>query len=273
LTVAALETIEFLWGIPERFDETEGAFMMPRLIGMGCLFLLLTELALPARAALVISIGNTSIAQGSTGTIDVWASSTAGSSMPDLINDYGFTLQITGPNELQFSSVQSFSYLNNAQYLFFNDSTDQMTSSAGGSVLTTTYVNDTFVGNDSTFSGNPVNLSSGSSPLLLATLSLSALITNAGDMYTISLVPDHGDGSMNTSAKTFFDVVDFAGTGQETSHVPYSSTAGTVTITAAAVPEPPSLITSSIAIGLVWGSVVLKRFGLHPVGTGGGSPT
>ena len=123
------------------------------------------------------SIGSTTIAEGGTGTLDVFLTSTAGSSSPDLLNNYAFTLQITGPHELQFSPSQSFAYLTSSQYVFTGDSTNQMTSSPGGTVATTVYSNDTFVGNDSTFSSNPVSLSSANTPVLLAALTLDATIT------------------------------------------------------------------------------------------------
>jgi hypothetical protein len=225
---------------------------MPRRARNWCLLITLAGLAVPARADFVISIGSATVPQGGTGAVDVFLSSTAGSSSPDLLNNLGFTLQITGPHELQFASTQSFSYLNSPQYVFFGDSTDHNTSSPGGTVRTTSYANDTFVGSDSTFSGNPVSLSAASGSLLLARLSLGAAITNVGDSYTISLVPPSGDGSMSSSMSTFFDVFNFS-TGAETSAVPFSSTPGTVMITGSAVPEPASLVSALTALALVAG--------------------
>ncbi|MFI5458472.1 MAG: hypothetical protein ACHRXM_23825 [Isosphaerales bacterium] len=118
----------------------------------------------------------------------------------------------------------------------------------------TGYPNDTFVGNDSTASGNPVSLTSANTatPVLLAALTLDATITSAGDSYSISLVPSSGDGSMKSSSKTVFDVVDFANTGLETSAVPFStstsSTSGTLMIGPASVPEPASLVSGLIGM-------------------------
>ncbi|MFI5454255.1 MAG: hypothetical protein ACHRXM_02290 [Isosphaerales bacterium] len=94
------------------------------------------------------------------------------------------------------------SILSNSQYVFAGDSTAQTTSSTGGTVTETVYPNDTFVGNDSTFSGNLVSLSSANTPVLLAAVTLDATITSPGDSYSISLVPSSGDGSMNSSSKT-----------------------------------------------------------------------
>ena len=225
---------------------------MPRRIGFWSLAILLAGLAGQVRADLVISVGSATVPQGGTGTVDVFLSSTASTASPDPINNLAFTLQITGPNELMFSTTQGFGYLNDPHYVFSGDSTDQNTSSGGGSVTTTSYANDTFIGSDSTFSGNPVSLSSSSGQVLLASLNLDASITNLGDVYTIGLVPGSGDGSINSSASTYFDVFNFS-TGSETSAVPFSSMSGTVTIGGAAVPEPASIISGLIAMVTVAG--------------------
>jgi len=230
---------------------------------------LLTLFAAPARADLVISIGSPAVPQGGTGTLDVWLASTAGSSAPDLLNNYGFTLQITGTNELQFSTTQSFAYLTNSQYVFAGDSTDQMTMSPGGTVSTsmTGYTNDTFIGNDSTASGNPVSLSSANTPVLLAALTLDATITNPGDSYSISLAPPSGNGSMISSSQTFFDVFNF-NTGDETSAVPFTSTSGTVMIKgASAIPEPASIISGLTAMLILAGLAGARRLekGISPI--------
>jgi hypothetical protein len=217
----------------------------------------LSLLAAPARADFIVSIGSATIPHGGTGTLDVMLTSTASSLSPDLLNNYGFTLQITGPHELQFSSSQSFGYLSNSQYVFAGDSTDQMTSSPGGTVNTTVYTNDTFVGSDSTNSGNPVSLSSTNTPVLLAALTLDATITSPGDVYTVNLVPPSGNGSMSTSMQTFFDNFNFD-TGQETSAVPFTSTPGTMTISAAAVPEPASIFLGAAAAAILGGAVGVR---------------
>jgi len=214
---------------------------MPRRVWIWSLAVLLPLIASPARAGFLVSMTSPAIPQGSTGTLDVFLTSTAPTS-PDPLNNFAFTLQLTGPNELQFSPSQSFGYLSSSQYVFAGDSSDQMTPSPGGTVATTVYKNDTFVGNDSTFSGNPVSLSSANTPVLLAALTLDAAITNPGDTYSISLFPSSGNGSMSSSNQTFFDVFDFNTGGGETSAVPFTSTSGTVTITGAAVPEPASIV-------------------------------
>ena len=221
-------------------SHLKGQSVMPRRIWVWCLAVLLAMVAAPARADFQVLIASPTIAQGGTGALDVYLTSNASSSSPDLLNNYSFTLQITGPNELMFSTAQSFNYLSNSQYVFAGDSTAQSTMSPGGTVTNSGppngYANDTFVGFDSTFSGNPVSLSSSNTPLLLAAITLDAGITAVGDSYAISLMPSTGNGSMNSSSQTFFDVFDF-NTGGETSAVPFTSTPGEVTISGAAVPR------------------------------------
>ena len=161
----------------------------------GCLMIVLAGWSAPTRADFVISIGSTSIAQGSTGTIDVFLTSTALPASPDVLNNLGFTLQITGPNDfVTFDANQNFSYLNASNYVFSGNSSDWINGQSfpppsGGSSSQTVYPNDSFVGSDSTFSGNPVSLDSSNTPVLLATLTLdAAVITNVNDAYTISFV-------------------------------------------------------------------------------------
>ena len=180
---------------------------MTRRIGFWSLAILLAGLAGQVRADLVISVGSAYRAARRYGDRGRLPEQHGQPASPDPINNLAFTLQITGPNELMFSTTQGFGYLSDPHYVFSGDSTDQNTSSrGGGSVTTTSYANDTFIGSDSTFSGNPVSLSSSSGQVLLASLNLDASITNLGDVYTIGLVPGSGDGSINSSASTYFDV-------------------------------------------------------------------
>jgi hypothetical protein len=142
-------------------------------------------IAVPARADFLIEIGSTSIAQGGTGSIDVSIVSTAGSATPDMLNNYGFELMISGPNNLQFTKPPGTTYGSNPQYVFFGDS-----ASLSASVKSTSNLNDTFDAGDSKGSGT-VSLSSAGTPVLLATIALSAPTNsvNVGDVYTISLTP------------------------------------------------------------------------------------
>ena len=233
---------------------------MPKQVWICNVTVVIVAFAFPARADLAISIDNATIAQGSTGTVDVWLTSDADNSSPDLLNQYGFTLLITGSNELIFSPSQ-IDYVSSGQYVFAGDSIAQTTSSPAGNPRRTTYTNDTFVGYDSTYSGTPFSLLSTNGPVLLAALTLDATITNAGESYSISLVPTLGVGSMNSNGQTFFDNFDFDTTGMEISAVPFTSTSGTVTIGPATMttPEPSSLVIVSFVMVLLTGFHGVRR--------------
>jgi hypothetical protein len=228
---------------------------MRRGIGIGFLAVLLAGSSVPARADFIVQIGSASIAQGSTGTINVTILSTASSAIPDLLNNYGFELQIFGPNDLQFVNPPGTGYGSNSQYVFFGDS-----SGISASVTSVNTTNDTFDASDSTASGNPVSLTSANTPVLLATIALSAPTNsvNAGDVYTISLVPPSGNGSIAGNPPTFFDNFDF-NTGGETSAVPFTSTAGTVRITSASVPEPAALVSGLAGLVFLSGLHGMRR--------------
>ena len=140
--------------------------------------------------------------------MDVLLTSTAGSQSPDLINNYGFQLQITNNGadntQLAFSANQDFGYISNTglnpAYLFLGDSFDAAPpSSPVGSAGQTVYPNDTFTGADSTYSGNPVSLSSGTTYLLasLTVTTATGASPGVGDSFTISLVPTSGSSSLS----------------------------------------------------------------------------
>ncbi len=243
---------------------------MLRRLWVLCLAFLLAGFAIPARAGgLIISIGNASVAQGGTGTVDVFLTSTASSQAPDLINNYGFQLQITNNGvdntQLAFSANQNFGYISNTSlnpaFLFLGDSSvAQPPPSPVGGPITTVYPNDTFTGSDSTFSGNPVSLSSGNT-YLLASLTVTALTPASpvvGDSFTISLVPTSGTGSMFDNPNMYFDNVNFD-TGNEISATPFTSTSGTVNIVSAAIPEPASIISGLTALLILAGVHGVRR--------------
>jgi hypothetical protein len=238
---------------------------MRHRFGIGCLVVLLAGPAFPAQAGLVVSIGTTTVAQGGTGTLDVYLSSTTPSSTPDQINDYAFTLQITPSTvgNLAFSVSQTFGYLNSNNYVFFGNSADYIAGLAspppfGGTPLTTVYANDTFLGFDNTNDFTPVSLSSNSGQVLLATLTLDASITSVGEAFSVSLVPAMGDGSQTSGSSSYFNVVD--SNFSQLSAVPFTSTSGTVTITPASVPEPASIILGSTGILIVTCYLSPRRF-------------
>ncbi len=242
---------------------------MRRRIEVGCLFLLIAGSATAARADLVITIDSTTVAAGGTGVLDVYLTSTATSMSPDLVNNLGFQLQIINNGldgtQLAFSN-QSFGYLNSASppYVFLGDSFDYESASPGGTVSMTgtVYPYDTFTGNDSTNSGNPVSLSMGTT-YLLASLTLTTTTgapPNIGDSFTVSLIPGSGNGSANGSPPptTFFDNFNFD-TGMETSATAFTSSSGTVMITGSAVPEPASIVSATIGIVILAGFHGVRR--------------
>ena len=96
-----------------RLTLLRGIFIMPRRMWILGLAVLMLACALPARGDLVISIGSTStpgpgtvdVAQGGTGTIGLWLSSTSPDT-PDVFNEYGLDIQFNGPNFLHFANRQ-----------------------------------------------------------------------------------------------------------------------------------------------------------------------
>jgi hypothetical protein len=254
---------------------------MTRRMCLLCLAIPLSVFAIPARADLVISIGDASVAPGGTATVDVFLTSTAGSANPDLINNYAFQLQITNNGvdntQLAFSANQDFGYISNSglnpAYVFLGDSFDaQPPPSPVGSPGQTVYPNDTFTGTDSTNSGNPVSLSAGTTYLLasLTVTTATGAPPGIGDSFTIGLVPPSGSGSVNANPNTYFDNFDF-GTGSELSATPYTSTSGTVTITGASVPEPASIVSGLIALMISAGVHGVRRIRLARAPSPGGA--
>ncbi len=246
---------------------------MPRRLWVLCRAFLLAGFAVSARAGQInISIVAAPVTQGGTGTVNVFLTDTASSLSPDLINQYAFQLQITNNGtdntQLAISANQDFGYISNTSlnphYLFLRDSFDaQPPPSPVGSPGQTVYPNDTFTGTDSTFSGNPVSLSAGTT-YLLASLSVTALTPASpvvGDSFTISLVPTSGTGSLYANPNTYFDNFDF-NSGTELSATPFTSTSGTVNIVAAtAVPEPASIISGLTALLILAGVHGVRHFG------------
>ena len=243
---------------------------MRRRIEVGCLFLLIAASAIPARADLVVSVSSPSVVQGGTGELDVYLTSTAG---PDSINNYAFTLQIT-PNtvgNLAFSNNQNFGYLNDSNYVFFGNSADWIGGMAspppsGGTPESSAnftppnmngYANDAFLGTDGTNDFAPVVLTSANTPVLLAKLTLDASITSAGETFTVSVVPSVGGDWQNGNAPTYFNLID--SNFNQVSFVPYTSEAGTVTIIAASVPEPSSIVCGLSALAILASCRVVQR--------------
>jgi hypothetical protein len=102
-----------------------------------------------------------------------------------------------------------------------------------------------------------VSLSPSSGPVLLATLTLDASSTSAGESFIVSLVPPTVSGSSGGGASTFFNVADSS--FNELSAVPYTSTPGTVMITASAIPEPTSIVSGLTGLLILAGYHGVRR--------------
>lgn len=222
---------------------------MRRGIMFGLLTFALAAWADPARAELTISFSSPSIQQGQMGTVDVYATSDNN----DTLNTFGFQVQVSGPNDLQFVQPTADTWVNstNPPYVLQSEAPSYGATSTGDSVGTTSSLNDTYTGTNQTQSLNTVTLTTGTK-YLLAVLTVDTTGTNVGDTYTISLVPSSGNGSNNSNtAVTFFDTVDL--NFHETGYVGFTSTSGTITITPASVPEPGSLVLGLSAMAMVAG--------------------
>ena len=99
-----------------------------------------------------------------------------------------------------------------------------------------------------------MSLSSGTTYLLasLTVTTATGASPVVGDTFTISLVPTLGTGSMSANPNTYFDNFDFNSVA-EVSFTAFTSTPGTVTIVASAVPEPVSIISGLTALLILAG--------------------
>ncbi len=206
------------------------------------LALLIALLLVPAaQAALLVTIGSTTLSTGGSGSVDVTISSDSGT---DLLSLFGFEFRIStlGPTQLDFLSPQSDGQLLDAAYVLAGDS---LTVDAGieiGTVTTTVVPHDTFVGGDATLSGLDIPVPM--TPALLVRLdltSLTALPPVVGDQFFIQLV--HGPN-------TFFLDSGFA-------DLPFSSTNGTVTVVE--IPEPAALILQAIAFVVLVAAAIRRQ--------------
>jgi len=183
-----------------------------------------------ARADLVVTIDDGTVAVNGSGFVNVWIESTDPSG-EDLFS-YSLEFQITaspsntGLNDLQFSDPQSGDFLTDSDYVFAG-----VSESAGPPISAPSVVGTTL------FAGDNVNTTPGSNVLvtqtkkLLIRLELSAqlLALEPGDSYSVTL--------LNTGFTGFTRFVDVT-TGP--APVSFRSVSGLVTITA--VPEPATML-------------------------------
>ena len=238
--------------------------MLRRLCVCGLTVLLAFFSTVPARAGLVISIGSTTVAAGGTGSLEVDITNSGNSSVA--VNAYAIQLLIAPTNgtltQLAFSSPTSYQlgYLSDANYIFVNDSFAALPPPFVGLPTQTIYNNDTFTATDSTASGNTVSIGAGQTYLLalLPITTLTQLDPQSGDAFIVSLNPGSGAGSNNGGlASTYFDALDM--NNNETSYVPFTSTAGAVLISPATVPEPGSIVYGLTALLIGAGILVVRR--------------
>ena len=218
-------------------------------IAITCLAVLLAGLAAPAQADLVIDIAETTVPSGDPGTLNIYLQSTTGSSA-DAIDDYSLALTITGPNQLNFIAGGSTSYLGDANYLFSGDSYDANNLSTsppysipmgypspGPTVVIGDYSNDF----------NPVIPSMSPDRTLLASLPIFAEATNPKEVYTVQVA--------NAS---FSNLVS---TDPNYTSPNFTISGGTITVVAAAVPEPASIVCGMTALVLLASFSQLDRPG------------
>jgi hypothetical protein len=237
---------------------------MPRNLCVCGLSALLAFFAVaPARAGLVVSIASTSVAAGGTGSVEVDIANNGNASVA--INDYAIQLVIAPTNgtmtQLAFSSPTSgqLGYLSDSNYIFVNDSFAALPPPFVGLPAQTIYNDDTFTATDSTVSGNTISIGVGQSYLLavLPIATLTQLDPQVGDSFSVSLNPGSGTGSSGGGASTYFNVLD--SNNNEISSVSFTSNSGMVTISAAAVPEPASIVSGLTGILIGAGIFAARR--------------
>ena len=193
----------------------------------------------PAQAGLVLTIGNMNLRPGQTGTLDVTATSEG---LPVRLDTFGFEFKITtlsGPDRLEFTTSQTDPYTNaKPAYVFANDRLSQ--GVALGNVSSTGGVpNNTYIGGDSTLSGNDVALGNPSLIAHLTVTTVTGLPPMVGDRFLISLV---------AGANSYFE--------DKSVTVLDRSVSGMVSVnsTVAVVPEPATVVTLStgLIVLLVW---------------------
>ena len=198
--------------------------------------------------AITLTIENAVFSPGAGGTLNVWISSNPNVMLSDLSFEFRVSAVGATATQLSFTAPQSDLQLNNANYVFATSSIKRdgdpvfgIPIEAVGTVSTSTFPNDTYIGFDGVAPSSPagpVNL--GTTNLLLATLELSAgnglLAPVEGDAFRVELIA--------SGFTQFFD--------QNGSTIAFSSSGGAISITA--VPEP-----SGVFGILAFGSVAMLR--------------
>lgn len=212
--------------------------------------LVLVGLASSAQGAFLITVGDRELLPGQTGFVDVRIRSDQAGGEPLSAFGVEFLIAPIGPigTRLEFVVPQPDPQLSDPGYVFFGNSFAEDFAVPIGAVDSFFSFHDRFIGGDSTADSLDMTIfpSDDGDPntdMLLARLQITAITALppvAGDAFALSLV-----AGPNT---TFLD--------SSLNEIAFSSTAGTVTISAAprAVPEPSALaVFAGGAIALFFG--------------------
>jgi hypothetical protein len=202
---------------------------------------LLCAAAVPAcvRGDVLISFQGSTIPTGGTGLVDVFISSNAPVTAPDIVDSFSVKFRITPQagsvsSGLQFIDPQSDSQLQLPHYIYNGNSL--FAPGPVGAVSTASNTNDTYIAGDATFDGQGRSLDINSTPLLLFRLDLSAATAANGDRFSLEM--------LNDPATSFLD------TGFSQLSIDSSSYAP---LTLTAVPEPGSvavILTGTVAAAI-----------------------
>jgi hypothetical protein len=197
--------------------------------------LVLLFLAANARADLIVTGGNATVAPNSTVSFPFYITSDGPT---DNLQSFQLQLQITtltGTSFLQFTSAQADPYANTT-YVFYGNSFGQdFALPFYGDPYTTNTPNDSIVGGDSTNDDTNVTITSSTEYFLGLVQVQSANGATPGDSFQIALVPSAG----SVSSSTYFQDADG-------DYNPFTSTPGVVTVVP--VPEPSPFAFASLGL-------------------------
>ncbi len=211
---------------------------------MNARMLVIASLALAfassARAGFIVSVNDTSIAAGSTGSIDVSIKSEDGT--PITLDNFSLEVLVTAQSignpaaQLSIGPITDALY-SNSSYVFYGNSLYESWNVLPGTTGNTNWSNDTYFGGDATLTGlgEPV----GSTSMLLAQLDLTTVLggnsPSAGDVFTVSIQ----DTGFTAFADSDFNPIGFR---SESGHVHIVDTPNPV-------PAPVGLIVALTAFG------------------------
>jgi hypothetical protein len=204
-----------------------------------------------SQAALIITVEDATVVEGGTASVNVRIRSDGN----DVLQAFGFEFRIAsgGATWLEFVNPQPDDQLSVPAYVFFGDSEKEVTGIPVGTVSGGAPL-DTFIGSDITkdLSDMPVIAIRD----LLVRLEVTANTTlppSDGDLFTVSLIPDSNlDGSSFDffGGDSSFFQSSFADVPVDIANSDFSGLVTVKSASAAAVPEPSSLLLFSGLGGL-----------------------